>query len=113
MATIDQGNRMDNIWLDVIRPVALLTLVVTALAIATWNAVKAKSFRWGWRVSAVPLWAGLVSFVLFTALPSTVDRDGVVHEPFAFLGIAWFLFLFGALAVLVLGLSRFVRQFRR
>jgi len=95
---------MEAAWLPVVLLVVLLALVGTALITASWMSVRCPSRPSFWRVSAGLLWAGVLSWVLMFASDSTVDADGVLHEPFALVPIGWFLLLAGTTVAFVTGL---------
>ncbi|MEQ1843930.1 MAG: DUF3955 domain-containing protein, partial [Verrucomicrobiales bacterium] len=65
--------------------------------------------RRGWLVSAILLSIGLLLLLAFRILGSTVDEQGVLHEPFPLLAIGSLFGLVGLGMTLLLGVWSFLR----
>lgn len=88
--------------------IGLLALAAVTLVTVTWKGAKARRSAWG--VSALLLWAGVLSFTLNVVSGSSVDANGVLHEQFVFVPIGWAFLLAGITSAFVAGLRSLLHR---
>jgi Protein of unknown function (DUF3955) len=88
----------------------LFSLVIITLLLSTRQAFMARRDRLYWRICAGLLWLGVACLIAKLLVGSTVDAEGVLHEPFFLLPFAYFCIFLGILMSILIIIWRNINR---
>ena len=101
-----------NLWLFTELPIPPLVLSC-AVVLAIWHLFKYKTLSRYQCICTGLLWGGILCWVMFGVIGSTVDKEGILREPFALIPIGLLLMLGGVLGLFFRAAKKILAAWKR